>query len=97
MGLQYGKRLAEQTIRYISSSEDVLNRLLKGWSEISVGHDVDFPSEVLKRKHEWISRYLSSGLDPSRKTLLSKEDSVLIRELLEELVSICIEIIEGQK
>lgn len=97
MGIQYGKDLSEQSLRYLSSTENPLDRLLKGWSEIDVATHDDAALDEYQRIKKWKEQYLSSKLPDSkdwRQFENDKEMLTKIDHLIAELVSICCDMIE---
>lgn len=96
MGLQYGKGLAEEALRLLSSPSDPITRLLKGWSEIEVATHEDAHPEEYARIKEWKKQYLDSKVSQNDwRDVENNEDLfVTCRKLSEELVSICCDMIE---
>ena len=97
MGIQYGKGLAREALRLLSSPADPITRLLKGWSEIEVAHSDDAHHDEYIRIKEWKEKYLNSTLPKAKNwNEVSEDENVIIecRQLSEELVSICCDMLE---
>ena len=95
MTYQYGQGLAEQTLQNLSSVENPLYRLLKGWSEIDVMNFGDTKSELFARVTSWKEEYLNENFPNAEKwDVVDDEIRRKVRLLMEELVAICCDIIE---
>jgi len=91
----YGQGLADQTLRYLSTVEDPLYRLVKGHSEMSIMKDGDTKPELFKELRVWKTKYVTSKLGKLKYfSDANSSERLLVSNLLEELTNICIEIIE---
>jgi hypothetical protein len=95
MSLEYGKKIAEETLKHLSSAEDPLFRILKGWSEIDLIGTGDTSPEIYHQIKSWKERYSKANLPDSKDWNKDESDiKRIVRQLSEDLVSICCEIIE---
>jgi hypothetical protein len=96
MGYGYGLKQCRETLLYLSSEENFEERMVKAFSEIGVIQSDDVSQHHYKEIQEWRQKYLSItefAID-DKGTLKEIDKEKELRNLPNEIVWLCVEIIE---
>ncbi len=96
MGYGYGLKQCRETLIYLSSEKVFEDRIVKAFSEIGVIHSDDVSQQHFKQIKDWRKKYLSiTEFAVTNEGVLTKTDKEKeLRTLVNELVYLCVEIIE---
>lgn len=91
MARSYGIEICKNTLKFLSNEKNIADRLAKAFSEANVmryekGENGDLSKQLFDKRDKLYHKYLS---------LKEKNDVKVLRNLAEELVSLCVEIIEN--
>ena len=96
MGYGYGLKQCRETLLLLSSKHEFESRIISAFSEIGVIQADDVSKAHYKEIQEWREKYLSlNELSVNATGSLEEIDKVVaISKLADELVWLCVEIIE---
>ena len=96
MGYGYGLKQCRETLLYLSSEQSFEDRMVKAFSEIGVIQTEDVSQQHFKQIKEWRKKYLSIAElaidDKGALKVIDMEKE--LRNLSNEIVWLCVEIIE---
>lgn len=96
MGYGYGLKQCRETLLYLSSEQNFEERMVKAFSEMGVIHSEDVSHQHFKEIQVWRDKYLSitefAVTNEGALKEIDKESE--LRNLANELVWLCVEIIE---
>ena len=97
MGYTYGRQIVCQTLRFLADTNIPSKRLSNAYSEIGVLTVDDTNKEIFQQIVEWQAKYLAAPLPELREQTIVTDPSLQkeIDELIDELVWICIRVIEA--
>lgn len=93
MGRDYGIGICKNTLRLLSSEKEIKDRLAKAFSEVKVmqyekGENGDLAKQLLKKRDKLHDKYISLKKK-------DKDDVKVLRNLADDLVFLCVEIIQS--
>jgi hypothetical protein len=96
MGYGYGLKQCRETLLYLSSEQSFDERMVKAFSEIGVIQSDDVSQQHYKEIQQWRKKYLSiTEFAIDDKGILKEIDKEKeLRNLSNEIVWLCVEIIE---